>query len=41
MAATPAEALQLLRRRYEGRGVQVARVGDGWGDPDGGGPGRS
>jgi len=26
----PAEALQLLRRRYEGRGVQVARVGDGW-----------
>ena len=26
----PAEALQLLRRRYEGRGVQVVRVGDGW-----------
>jgi segregation and condensation protein B len=26
----PAEALQLLRKRYEGRGVQVARVGEGW-----------
>jgi segregation and condensation protein B len=26
----PAEALQLLRRRYEGRGVQVVRVGDAW-----------
>ena len=26
----PAEALQLLRRRYEGRGVQVVRVGEGW-----------
>lgn len=26
----PAEALQLLRRRYEGRGVEVSRVGDGW-----------
>ena len=26
----PAEALHLLRRRYEGRGVQVARVGEGW-----------
>ena len=26
----PAEALQHLRRRYEGRGVQVVRVGDGW-----------
>ena len=26
----PAEALQLLRRRYEGRGVQVTRVGDAW-----------
>jgi segregation and condensation protein B len=25
-----AEALQLLRRRYEGRGVNVARVGDAW-----------
>ena len=25
-----AEAVQLLRRRYEGRGVQVARVGDAW-----------
>jgi len=25
-----AEALQLLRKRYEGRGVQVARVGDAW-----------
>lgn len=26
----PAEALVLLRRRYEGRGVQVVRVGDAW-----------
>jgi segregation and condensation protein B len=26
----PAEAVQLLRRRYEGRGVTVARVGDAW-----------
>ncbi|MBF9061287.1 SMC-Scp complex subunit ScpB [Rhodobacterales bacterium HKCCSP123] len=26
----PAEALQLLRRRYEGRGVTVARVGEAW-----------
>ena len=26
----PAEALHLLRRRYEGRGVQVARIGDAW-----------
>ena len=26
----PAEAVQLLRRRYEGRGVQVTRVGDAW-----------
>ncbi len=26
----PAEALHLLRRRYEGRGVQVTRVGDAW-----------
>jgi len=26
----PAEALQLLRKRYEGRGVQVVRVGEGW-----------
>jgi segregation and condensation protein B len=26
----PAEALQLLRKRYEGRGVQVTRVGEGW-----------
>ena len=24
------EALAGLRRRYEGRGVQLARVGDGW-----------
>ena len=28
--ADPAEALVLLRRRYEGRGVQVVRVGDAW-----------
>jgi len=28
--ADPAEAVQLLRRRYEGRGVQVTRVGDAW-----------
>ena len=26
----PAEALQLLRRRYEGRGVTLTRVGDAW-----------
>ncbi|MEM7724557.1 MAG: SMC-Scp complex subunit ScpB [Pseudomonadota bacterium] len=26
----PAEALQLLRKRYEGRGVQVTRVGEAW-----------
>ncbi len=26
----PAEALAHLRRRYEGRGVQVVRVGDAW-----------
>lgn len=26
----PAEALALLRRRYEGRGVRVVRVGDAW-----------
>jgi segregation and condensation protein B len=26
----PAEAMQLLRKRYEGRGVQVVRVGEGW-----------
>jgi segregation and condensation protein B len=26
----PAEALVLLRRRYEGRGVSVVRVGDAW-----------
>ncbi|WP_333685001.1 SMC-Scp complex subunit ScpB [Pontibaca methylaminivorans] len=26
----PAEALVLLRRRYEGRGVQLVRVGDAW-----------
>ncbi len=26
----PAEALVHLRRRYEGRGVQVVRVGDAW-----------
>ncbi len=26
----PAEALVLLRRRYEGRGVNVVRVGDTW-----------
>ncbi len=26
----PAEAIQHLRRRYEGRGVQVTRVGEGW-----------
>jgi len=28
--ADPAEAMQLLRKRYEGRGVQVARVGEAW-----------
>lgn len=26
----PAEALQLLRRRYEGRGVTLRKVGDAW-----------
>ena len=26
----PAEALVLLRRRYEGRGVRVVKVGDAW-----------
>jgi segregation and condensation protein B len=26
----PAEAVQLLRRRFEGRGVNVVRVGDAW-----------
>jgi segregation and condensation protein B len=26
----PAEALAFLRRRYEGRGVRVVRVGDAW-----------
>lgn len=26
----PAEALAYLRKRYEGRGVHVVRVGDGW-----------
>jgi segregation and condensation protein B len=26
----PVEALQLLRKRYEGRGVTVARVGEAW-----------
>ncbi|MEX0284519.1 MAG: SMC-Scp complex subunit ScpB [Paracoccaceae bacterium] len=26
----PAEALQYLRRRYEGRGVRVVRIGDAW-----------
>lgn len=26
----PAEALVILRRRYEGRGVQLQRVGDAW-----------
>ncbi len=28
--ADPAEALMLLRRRYEGRGVQIRRAGDGY-----------
>ncbi|KPP87301.1 MAG: segregation and condensation protein ScpB [Rhodobacteraceae bacterium HLUCCA08] len=28
--ADPAEALVHLRKRYEGRGVQVVKVGDGW-----------
>ena len=28
--ADPAEALVYLRRRYEGRGVNVVRVGDAW-----------
>ncbi|MCB1399302.1 MAG: SMC-Scp complex subunit ScpB, partial [Rhodobacteraceae bacterium] len=26
----PAEALVYLRKRYEGRGVRVVRVGDAW-----------
>ncbi len=26
----PAEAIQYLRKRYEGRGVQVVRIGDAW-----------
>ena len=26
----PAEALVHLRKRYEGRGVQVVKVGDAW-----------
>ena len=26
----PAEAIQYLRKRYDGRGVQVVRVGDAW-----------
>ncbi|AHM05726.1 Segregation and condensation protein B [Roseibacterium elongatum DSM 19469] len=26
----PAEAVQLLRRRYEGRGINVVRVGEAW-----------
>ena len=30
MARMPAEALSVLRKRYEGRGVRVVRVGDGW-----------
>ena len=30
MGCTPAEALANLRRRYEGRGVQVVRVGEAW-----------
>ena len=29
-ASDPAEALVHLRKRYEGRGVQVARIGDGY-----------
>ncbi len=28
--ADPAEALVLLRRRYEGRGVRLVKVGDAW-----------
>ncbi len=28
--ADPAEALMLLKRRYEGRGVNLVRVGDAW-----------
>ncbi|HEY0213621.1 MAG TPA: SMC-Scp complex subunit ScpB [Paenirhodobacter sp.] len=28
--ADAAEALALLRQRYQGRGVQIVRVGDGW-----------
>lgn len=28
--ADPAEALAYLRRRYEGRGVTLVKVGDGW-----------
>jgi segregation and condensation protein B len=30
MGCDPAEALQRLRRRYEGRGVNVVRVGEAW-----------
>ena len=30
----PTEALLLLRKRYEGRGVQVVKVGDGMGNPN-------
>jgi segregation and condensation protein B len=30
MGCDAAEAMVLLRRRYEGRGVQVVRVGDAW-----------
>ncbi len=30
MGCDPAEALVRLRKRYEGRGVNVIRVGDAW-----------
>lgn len=30
VGSDPAEALALLRRRYEGRGVRLVRVGEGW-----------
>lgn len=30
LGCDPAEALAHLRRRYEGRGVRVVKVGDGW-----------
>lgn len=30
LGCDPAEALAYLRRRYEGRGVRLARVGDAW-----------